>query len=67
MAVLSGLMARAGELVPKARLMAEVFGYDDPVAPNAVELYIARLRRKLEPDGPEIHTVRGLGYLLAKT
>jgi two-component system response regulator TctD len=67
MAVLSGLMERAGELVPKARLMAEVFGYDEPVAPNAIELYIARLRRKLEPDGPEIHTVRGLGYLLAKT
>ena len=51
-------------MVPKERLAAEVFGFDEPVAPNALELYVARLRRKLEPDGPQIRTVRGLGYLL---
>jgi len=50
--------------VPKARLAADVFGYDDAVAPNALEVYIARLRRKLEDSGIEILTVRGLGYLL---
>jgi two-component system response regulator TctD len=63
--VLERLAARAGRLVPKDRLAAEVFGYDDPVAPNAIEVYVARLRRKLEGGGPEIRTVRGLGYLLA--
>jgi two-component system response regulator TctD len=41
-----------------------VFGYDEPVAPNALEVYIARLRRKLENSGIEIVTMRGLGYLL---
>jgi two-component system, OmpR family, response regulator len=41
-----------------------VFGYDEPVSPNAIEVYVARLRRKLEPDGPAIRTIRGLGYVI---
>ena len=64
LAVLMALMARAGKVVPKERLAAEVFGFDEAVAPNALELYIARLRKKLTPGGPEIRTIRGLGYLL---
>jgi DNA-binding response OmpR family regulator len=64
LAVLTALLTRAGKVVPKERLAAEIFGFDEPVAPNALELYVARLRRKLEPDGPEIRTIRGLGYLL---
>jgi two-component system response regulator TctD len=63
-AVLDRLTAKAGELVSKERLIAEVFSYDDAVAPNALEVHIARLRRKLEPDGPAIKTMRGLGYML---
>lgn len=63
-AVLERLAARPGKIVSKERLASEVFGYDDPVAPNAVEVYVARLRRKLEPDGPAIRTMRGLGYIL---
>ena len=51
---------------PAARetLLAEVFGYDEPVGPNAIEVNITRLRGKLAPDGPMIRTVRGVGYLL---
>jgi DNA-binding response OmpR family regulator len=63
-AVLERLIARVGKVVSKDRLTAEVFGYDDEVAPNAIEVYVGRLRRKLEPDGPEIRTIRGLGYML---
>ena len=63
-AVLETLVVRAGSVVPKSRLTADVFGYDDSVAPNALEVHIARLRRKLETSGLEIITVRGLGYLL---
>jgi two-component system response regulator TctD len=66
LAVLEGLMTRAGKVVPKEKLSAEVFGFDEPVAPNAIELYIARLRKKLEPDGPQIRTVRGLGYMIER-
>ena len=64
LAVLTGLMTRAGKVVPKERLISEVFGFDEPVAPNALELYVARLRKKLEPEGPQIRTIRGIGYLL---
>jgi two-component system response regulator TctD len=63
-AVLERLVARAGKLVSKERLTDEVFGFDEPVAPNAIEVYVARLRKKLEPDGPTIRTLRGLGYML---
>src|SRR4051812_20843955 len=62
--VLEILMSHAGRLVRKERLISEIFGFDDPVAPNAVELYVARLRQKLGPGGPTIKTVRGLGYLM---
>ncbi len=64
MAVLSSLVAHAGKVVPKDRLAAEVFAFDDGVAPNALELYVARLRKKLQPEGPQIRTLRGLGYML---
>jgi DNA-binding response OmpR family regulator len=63
-AVLDRLTAKAGEVVSKERLIAEVFSLDDEVAPNALEVHIARLRRQLEPDGPAIKTMRGLGYML---
>jgi len=63
-AVLERLVAKAGQIVPKDRLLAEVFSFEEIVAPNAIEVYVARLRRKLEPDGPVIRTMRGLGYIL---
>jgi two-component system response regulator TctD len=65
LAVLNILIARAGQVVPKDRLAAEVFDYDDMVAPNALELYVARLRKKLPAGAPEIRTLRGRGYMLA--
>ena len=60
------LLLQAGKLVPKARIISEVFGLDDPVAPNALELYVARLRKKLGESGLHIRTVRGLGYMLER-
>ncbi len=63
-AVLDALATRAGQIVPRETLQSEVFGYDEPVGPNAIEVNITRLRGKLAPDGPAIRTVRGIGYLL---
>ena len=63
-AVLDALATRAGQVVPRELLLAEVFGYDEPVGPNAIEVNVTRLRSKLAPDGPQIRTVRGVGYLL---
>ncbi|WP_293966417.1 response regulator transcription factor [Sphingomonas sp.] len=63
-AVLDALATRAGQIVPRETLQSEVFGYDEPVGPDAIEVNITRLRGKLAPDGPAIRTVRGVGYLL---
>jgi two-component system response regulator TctD len=65
--VLETLVSRVGTVVPKPRLAADVFDYEDAVSPNALEVYIGRLRRKLEKSGLEILTVRGLGYLLRQS
>ena len=58
------LAARAGQIVNRETLQAEVFGFDDPVGSNALEVNVTRLRSKLAPDGPAIRTVRGVGYML---
>lgn len=64
-AVLDALASRAGQIVPRETLLAEVFGFDEPVGDNALEVNITRLRSKLSPGGPVIRTVRGVGYLLS--
>lgn len=64
LAVLETLMGRPGKVVTRQRLASEVFNFSDAVAPNALEVYVGRLRRKLLPDGPTIRTIRGLGYML---
>ncbi len=63
-AVLLVLAANAGKVVSRQRLIGEIFGHDDEAGPNALDLYVGRVRRKLEPDGPRIVTLRGQGYLL---
>lgn len=62
-AVLERLAQHPGTLVSKAQLEDALFGFGDEVESNAVEVYVSRLRRKLEIG--VIHTVRGLGYRLA--
>lgn len=58
------LMTRAGKVVSKEQIAAQLFSFDDEVSPNAIEIYVSRLRKKLAPAGPSIATVRGLGYVL---
>jgi len=41
-----------------------VFGFDDASSPENIEIYIHRVRKKLEPGDARIITLRGLGYLL---
>lgn len=62
--VLLVLAANAGKVVSRARLTGEIFGHDDEAGPNALDVYVGRVRRKLEPNGPKIVTLRGQGYLL---
>jgi len=62
--VLAALMQRPGRVVQKARLGAELGDRNGGVGDNAVEVYVHRLRRKLEREGFMIRTVHGVGYVL---
>lgn len=64
--VLEVLMLRSGRVVNKEQLAERLYGWDEEVGPNAIEVYVHRLRKKLEPAGVVIRTIRGLGYLLEK-
>lgn len=67
MSLLENLLRRSGRVVPKRHLEERVYGFDDDVTPNSLEVLLHRLRRKLAGGGfsGEIHTVRGVGYMLA--
>ena len=62
--VLEILAARPGRYVAKEELVEQLFSFDQDPSPNAVEQFIARLRRKLAATTVEIKTERGLGYQL---
>ena len=57
------LLANLDRVLSKDALLDQLFGLDGAVAPNAVELYVSRLRRKLERTAVKIRTLRGLGYV----
>jgi two-component system response regulator TctD len=63
-AVLQHLVMKAGTTVSKAALSDSVFGFDDDADPSSIEIYVHRLRKKLEGSTAQIATLRGLGYLL---
>ena len=65
--VLEILAARPDRIVPKEELVEQLFNFDQEPSPNAVEQFVARLRRKLADAPIEIKTMRGLGYQLATT
>ena len=64
--LLEVLISRAGRLVSKDQLVDQLCGWGEEVSHNAIEVYVHRLRKKLEPGGVRIATVRGLGYCLEK-
>lgn len=53
-----------GQIFSKPALVDRLFSFDDEVTENAIEVYVARLRRHLEQSAVRITTVRGLGYKL---
>ena len=68
MAILEHLMRRMGRVVPKSLLEDKLYGLDDELESNAIPVHVHHLRRKLADSGAtvEIHTVRGIGYLLVE-
>ncbi len=58
------LINAPGQIFPKHKLFDRLFSYDEDVSENAIEVYIGRLRKHLEPSDLRITTLRGLGYRL---
>jgi DNA-binding response OmpR family regulator len=67
MAVLEQLMRRNGRVVPKNVLEDKIYGFDEEVSSNSVEVHVSRLRKRLAGAGAtvSVHTLRGVGYLLS--
>jgi DNA-binding response OmpR family regulator len=67
-AILENLMRRIGRVVPKLILEEKLYGLDDEHESNPIPVHVHHLRRKLLDAGAsaEIHTVRGVGYLLTE-
>lgn len=62
--VLEYLLMQVPKPAAKDKLLQALTGWDKEITPNAIEVYISRLRAKLEPAGIRIRTVRGFGYML---
>ncbi len=63
-AVLRVLIQHSGEPMSKQQILDRVFPDDEDVHPEAVEVFVHRLRKRLENKGVRIVTMRGLGYAL---
>jgi DNA-binding response OmpR family regulator len=68
--LLQYLMKNPNQVLPKEKIIAHVWNYDDNVLPNTVEVYIGYLRNKIDKPFPKspslINTVRGFGYKIGK-
>jgi two-component system OmpR family response regulator len=60
------LLTRSGRMVSKNQIVDHLCEWGEEVSSNAIEVYVHRLRKKLEPSGVKIATVRGLGYCLER-
>ena len=65
-AVLELLLMREGRVVSKEHMVNHLYGWGDEVGPNAIEVYVHRIRKKLEAAGCAIRTIRGMGYLMER-
>jgi two-component system OmpR family response regulator len=66
LSVLEALLSRIGWVVSKEQLLERLYSYSEEASGNAIEVYIHRLRKKIEPAGVTIRTIRGLGYVMDK-
>lgn len=60
------LLTRSGRMVSKNQIVDHLCEWGEEVSSNAIEVYVHRLRKKIEPSGVKIATFRGLGYCLER-
>ena len=65
--MLQQLMLATPHVVSKQQMVESLSHWDNELTHNAVEIYISRLRSKLQNCGVEIRTIRGIGYRLDET
>jgi DNA-binding response OmpR family regulator len=67
-AVLELLMRSKGRVVSKKQVEDHIYGHSGDVGSNAIEVYVHRLRKQLSDRGAkvQVHTIRGVGYLIAE-
>ena len=63
-ALLEALIGRAGRTMSKEALAASLFALNEDVSSDAIEVYVHRIRKKLEGSSAAVITLRGLGYIL---
>ncbi len=65
--VLEELMRRSNRVLSKSALEESLYGFDDEIGSNSVEVHISRLRKKLSNTAASasVHTIRGVGYILS--
>jgi two-component system OmpR family response regulator len=64
LAVLEILMLKTGKVVSKEQMLEKLCNFDQDISDNALEVYLHRLRKKLDHSDINIRTIRGLGYML---
>ena len=64
--LLEFLLRHPRQVLPRSLIYERVWGYDSSLSSNSLDVFVGRLRRKLEADGERrlIHTVRGVGFTL---
>jgi two-component system response regulator TctD len=62
--LLEVFMSHTGRVLSKAELIDHLYGFDETPGANAIELYVGRLRKKMEQSSVQICTLRGLGYVV---
>jgi two-component system OmpR family response regulator len=66
LALLELFFLRAGRVVGKEAIVQSLTSIDGSLSDNAIEQYVSRLRRRIQPHGLVLRTARGLGYMLER-
>jgi two-component system OmpR family response regulator len=66
LAVIELLLLREGKVVTKQKIVDHLYGWEEASSSNTIEVFVYRLRKKLEASGVDIRTVRGMGYMIER-
>jgi len=65
--IMQQLMLASPNVLAKQKMVESLSEWDNEITANAIEIYVSRLRQKLQDSGVEIRTIRGIGYRLDET